>query len=97
MAGLFTMHFLLRDSAVQSDTECMLCCRGRAERMAFADSFTQAYHFRLLYMARALMYPIMGAMRYTHGQEWEVRIRTIAQLAKQTASEHKMYCVCCFL
>ena len=46
--------------------------RGRAERMAFADSFTQAYHFRLLYMARALMYPIMGAMRHTYGQNWEV-------------------------
>ena len=40
--------------------------------MAFADSFDPAYHFRLLYMARALMYPIMGAMRHRHGQQWQV-------------------------
>lgn len=46
--------------------------------MAFADSFTQAYHFRLLYMARALMYPIMGAMRYTYGQQWEVGLTSTA-------------------
>ena len=58
-----------------SPEQCdIVCCRGRAERMAFADSFDIAYHFRLLYMARALMYPIMGAMRHRHGQDWQVRL-----------------------
>ncbi|KAL3145428.1 hypothetical protein ABBQ38_001673 [Trebouxia sp. C0009 RCD-2024] len=46
--------------------------RGRAERMAFADSFVQAYHFRLLYLSSAMMYPIMGAMRHSYGQPWQV-------------------------
>ena len=48
------------------------CCRGRAERMAFADSFVQAYHFRLLYLSSAMMYPIMGAMRHSYGKPWQV-------------------------
>ena len=40
--------------------------------MALADSFVQAYHFRLLYMSTQLMYPIMGAMRHRYGKPWEV-------------------------
>ena len=48
-------------------------CRGRAERMAFADSFIQAYHFRHLYLSSQMMYPIMGAMRHSYGSPWEVR------------------------
>ena len=40
--------------------------------MALADSFVQAYHFRLLYMSTQLMYPIMGAMRHSYGKPWEV-------------------------
>jgi hypothetical protein len=31
-------------------------CRGRKERLAFADSFQPAYHFRLLYASNAMMY-----------------------------------------
>eukprot|EP00884_Botryococcus_braunii_P004185 jgi/Botrbrau1/13768/Bobra.0056s0023.1 len=46
--------------------------RGRKERMEFASSFTVAYHFRLLYMSSAMMYPIMGAVRYLYGLPWEV-------------------------
>lgn len=46
--------------------------RGRAERMAFADSFIQAYHFRHLYLSSQMMYPIMGAMRHSYGNPWEV-------------------------
>lgn len=42
--------------------------------MAFADSFVQAYHFRLLYLSSAMMYPIMGVMRHSYGQPWEVRL-----------------------
>jgi adenylate kinase len=45
--------------------------RGRAERMAFADSFDVAYHFRLLFLP-GQWYPIMGALRYSYGKEWEV-------------------------
>lgn len=40
--------------------------------MAFADSFVVAYHFRLLYLSSQCMYPIMGALRKVHGQDWEV-------------------------
>lgn len=46
--------------------------RGRAQRMAFADSFVQVYHFRHLYLSSQMMYPIMGAMRHSYGQPWEV-------------------------
>ena len=41
--------------------------------MAFASSFNYAYHFRLLYQSSALMYPIMGAMRYSiEDRVWRV-------------------------
>lgn len=46
--------------------------RGRKERMAFADSFIPAYHFRLLYSSSAMMYPIRGALRHVYGGPWEV-------------------------
>ncbi|KAK9861434.1 hypothetical protein WJX84_008393 [Apatococcus fuscideae] len=46
--------------------------RGRKERMAFASSFDAAYHFRLLYLSSAMMYPIMGALRHVHGEPWQV-------------------------
>ena len=47
--------------------------RTRKERMSFAESFAQSYHFRLLYMSSSMMYPIMGALRKRHGGPWEVR------------------------
>ncbi|EOD11396.1 hypothetical protein EMIHUDRAFT_452462 [Emiliania huxleyi CCMP1516] len=37
--------------------------RGRAERLAFAESFAEIYHFRLLYSGTTFMYPILGALR----------------------------------
>jgi len=37
--------------------------RGRQERMDFTNTFSPAYHFRLLYLGVA-MYPIMGCLRY---------------------------------
>ena len=41
--------------------------------MAFADSFTVAYHFRLLYLSSQCMYPVMGALRKMYGEEkWQV-------------------------
>lgn len=47
--------------------------KGRKERMAFADSFSVAYHFRLLYLSSQCIYPVMGALRkvYDHDQ-WQV-------------------------
>ena len=47
--------------------------RGRAGRLAFAASFTPAYHFRLLYMSSQMAYPIMGALRHAYGSPWEAR------------------------
>ena len=49
-----------------------MLCRGRKERMAFAASFTAAYHFRLLYASSATMYPIRGALRHVYGGPWDV-------------------------
>ncbi|KAK9806973.1 hypothetical protein WJX72_009126 [[Myrmecia] bisecta] len=46
--------------------------RGRKERMQFAETFTVAYHYRLLYMSSAMMYPIMGCMRYMYEDQWQV-------------------------
>ena len=51
---------------------CKRACRGRKERMAFAASFTAAYHFRLLYASSATMYPIRGALRHVYGGPWDV-------------------------
>ena len=45
--------------------------RGRQERQDFVATFHPAYHFRLLYLG-AGPYPIMGALRHTHGGPWEV-------------------------
>ena len=56
---------------------CMLSAlcgrRGRKGRMAFAASFQKAYHFRLLFMSSQMSYPIMGALRHSFGEPWEVR------------------------
>jgi len=49
--------------------------RGRAERIAFAESFQKAYEFRLLYVS-GTWYPIMGAFRYAFGGSWDVYKRT---------------------
>lgn len=46
--------------------------RGREGRLALADSFRDAYHFRLLFFSGSY-YPIMGAMRYEYGGKWQVR------------------------
>ena len=46
--------------------------RGRDVRLAFEDSFVVAYHFRLLYFS-GFIYPIMGALRFSFGEKWQVR------------------------
>lgn len=48
--------------------------------MDFEDSFIIAYHFRLLYVSSALMYPIMGALRKTYDGDWQVQIAVAKSL-----------------
>jgi hypothetical protein len=43
--------------------------------MAFASTFEPAYHFRLLYLP-GVLYPIMGALRYSAGESWQVESPT---------------------
>lgn len=54
--------------------------RGRAERLAFAESFAEVYHFRLLYSGTTFMYPILGALRMSHVG------RTVAKAAEEEDS-----------
>lgn len=49
--------------------------RGRAERLADAASFTQAYLLRLLYTNPTIPYPIRGALRHVYGGPWELYAR----------------------
>eukprot|EP00898_Chlorokybus_atmophyticus_P007452 jgi/Chlat1/7708/Chrsp66S00563 len=46
--------------------------RGRAERRDFALTFKDIYHFRLLFISGTAFYPVMGALRYFHGGNWEL-------------------------
>ena len=41
----------------------LMSVRGRSERMAFASSFDEIYHFRLLYSGTTFMFPILGSVR----------------------------------
>ena len=41
----------------------VMSVRGRGERIAFAESFEEIYHFRTLYSGTTFMYPILGAVR----------------------------------
>ena len=47
--------------------------RGRAERSSFAESFSTAYHFRLLFLSSLQLFPILGACRRAFPGPWEVR------------------------
>ncbi len=49
----------------------VMSVRGRQERMDFISTFTTAYHFRLLYIGMG-PYPIMGALRYSYGGDWNI-------------------------
>ncbi|KFM24902.1 hypothetical protein F751_1781 [Auxenochlorella protothecoides] len=53
-----------------------------ASRLDFAATFQVVYHFRLLYSG-PFMYPIVGALRYSHGGRWEVYKR-VPILAEKT-------------
>ncbi|KAK9791634.1 hypothetical protein WJX73_009343 [Symbiochloris irregularis] len=61
--------------------DAVMGIRGRKERVALTNSFQAAYHFRLLYMSSAMMYPIMGALRHCYDGPWEVYKRV--QLGKK--------------
>lgn len=37
--------------------------RGRGDRLEFAASFSEIYHFRLLYSGTTFMFPILGSLR----------------------------------
>lgn len=51
--------------------------RGREERMAYAASFEEVYHFRLIYN-KPFHFPIYGCLRHAHGSgaPWELYKRT---------------------
>jgi adenylate kinase len=51
--------------------------RGREERMAYAASYEEVYHFRLIYN-KPYHFPIYGCLRHSHGSgaPWELYKRT---------------------
>jgi hypothetical protein len=51
---------LLND--IQSSSGIMTV-RGRSERLAYAATFREIYHFRLLFTTSTFMFPILGALR----------------------------------
>jgi len=65
---------------------------GRKERIEFAESFEEVYHFRLLYK-KPYFHPIYGALRYSegHGQQWEVYKRVVQKRTEDGKKEEK-YC-----
>ena len=60
-ASLVLINPLLQD---RQSSGGLMGVRGRSERLAFADSFQEIYHFRLLYSGTTFMFPILGAVRY---------------------------------
>jgi hypothetical protein len=65
--------------------------------MDYLETFTPAYHFRLLYKG-AYAYPIMGALRMTYGEQWEVRGRRrwcVTTACRQAAMHPSPFLFCC--
>jgi len=50
----------------------LMSVRGREARLAFEASFAPAYVFRLLFTNPSIPYPILGALRFSYGQSWQV-------------------------
>ena len=63
--------------------------RGRKERMEFVGTFTPVYHFRLLYVAGSF-WPVMGALRYAMGGEWEIYKRVETGRKMGDAEEYQL-------
>lgn len=55
---------------------------GREKRMEFAGSFSNCYFFRLLYKA-GTQYPIMGALRMSYPDPYELYIRVDTEQGKE--------------
>ena len=61
--AVITLNPLLQD---RQSSGGLMSVRGRSERLAFADSFEEIYHFRLLYSGTTFMFPILGALRFAN-------------------------------
>jgi len=59
-AAVILINPLLQD---RQSSGGVMSVRGRSERLAFAASFEEIYHFRLLYSGTTFMFPILGAVR----------------------------------
>ncbi|GLJ42848.1 hypothetical protein SUGI_0888210 [Cryptomeria japonica] len=55
---------------------------GREKRMEFAASFSNCYSFRLLYKV-GTQYPIMGALRMSYPNPYELYVRTDTEQGKE--------------
>ena len=62
--AIILINPLLQDRQSSSG---LMGVRGRADRMAFAESFEPIYTFRNIYSGTTFMYPILGAVRTTRG------------------------------
>jgi hypothetical protein len=61
-ASVILINSLLQD---RPSSGGLMSVRGRSERIAFAESFEEIYHFRLVYSGTTFMFPILGALRMT--------------------------------
>lgn len=85
-ASVVTVNAILKDIPSHSG---VMGPRGRAERMAFASTFQLAYHFRLLFLPGSF-FPIMGALRYQYGEDWQVYKRSDR---KDLGKKEEQYCM----
>eukprot|EP00316_Scyphosphaera_apsteinii_P008897 CAMPEP_0119329436 /NCGR_PEP_ID=MMETSP1333-20130426/75833_1 /TAXON_ID=418940 /ORGANISM="Scyphosphaera apsteinii, Strain RCC1455" /LENGTH=245 /DNA_ID=CAMNT_0007338549 /DNA_START=47 /DNA_END=784 /DNA_ORIENTATION=+ len=67
--------------------------RGRADRMAFKDSFTTVYQFKLIYQGTTFMFPIRGALRMSRAShaEGENVFYTLFAREESADSRHERY------
>ena len=59
-AHVILINPLLQDRQSSSG---VMSVRGRSERIAYAASFQEIFHFRLLYSGTTFMFPILGCLR----------------------------------
>jgi len=66
---------------------------GRSERIAFAKSFKEVYHFRLLFKGSQFMFPIRGALRYNmaNSDTWTIFERDEGYDAADKTMEAEYY------
>ena len=61
--------------------------RGRTDRLAFAASFEEIYHFRLLYSGTTFTFPILGAVRMAYEGEGHIAPYTLFQRRESGGAE----------